>query len=93
MHCRRHEMNGRVVFALCDKELIGKIIKDEKRIINLKDYAEFYIGNDADLLGDHFESINAVGKKSVNFLLKKGIIKRKNIVRVGGIPHVQVYKI
>ncbi|MGB9635401.1 MAG: DUF424 family protein [Candidatus Micrarchaeia archaeon] len=96
MHCKRHENNGRVVFALCDKELIGKVISNGKITLDLKTYARFYIGDDIKLLEEcegKFESINAIGKKSVEFLIKKGYIKEENCKYVGDVPHVQLYKI
>lgn len=94
MYCKRHEMNGRVVFGICDKELIGRVIRDEKRVINLKEYGNFYVGNDLHILNEgNFESINAVGEKSVQFLIEKGIIEKENVVHVDGVPHAQVYRI
>ncbi len=82
---------GRVVYALCDRELIGRVLKEGKITLDLDKYRSFYVGEDD--FGNDFESVNAIGVKSIQFLIEKGIIKRENVRFVEGIPHVQVYRI
>ncbi len=91
MYCKRHELKGRVIYALCDKSLIGRVLKDGNLVIDLDKYRSFYIGNDE--FSSNYESINAIGEKSVSFLINRGIIKKEEVKYVGDIPHVQIYKI
>ncbi len=92
MYCRRHEINGRVVFALCDKELIGKVLRENNTVIDLDKYRAFYIGNDMELLDGSFESINAAGKKSIEYLAKKGLIKKGDERIISDTPYIQIYR-
>ncbi|MCX8199885.1 MAG: DUF424 family protein [Candidatus Micrarchaeota archaeon] len=93
MYCKRHESKGKVVFALCDKSLIGKKLQDGNVMLDLDTYRSFYIGDDAALFDGVFESINAVGEESTSFLIRKGIAKKEDIKYICGVPVLQVYKI
>ncbi len=46
----------------------------------------------AELL-EEFENINLMGKKAVSVALKKGIADKQSIIKIGKIPHVQIFKI
>ncbi|MEM3364162.1 MAG: DUF424 family protein [Candidatus Micrarchaeia archaeon] len=93
MHCRRHEYKGKVVFALCDKDLIGKKLEEGSIVLDLDKYRNFYIGDDLESFDGTFESINAVGEKSTTFLIEKGIAAKKDLKYIAGVPILQVYKI
>lgn len=92
------EMGGMV--ALCDADLIGKIYKENKIIINLDQYADFYIGELMDeakvsekLDQKEIYCANVVGKKSVKIFINKGIVSKKDIKTVEGVPFVHVYNV
>lgn len=79
------------MYALCDKELIGMVLKEGNIVIDLRTHSQFYVGDD--VLGPDFESINAVGRKSVGLLIEKGILKKGQEKTVQGVPYAQVYRI
>jgi hypothetical protein len=35
--------------------------------------------------------MNFVGKKCVSFAIKEKLIEEKNIMKINGVPHIQVY--
>ncbi|MEM4662655.1 MAG: DUF424 family protein [Candidatus Diapherotrites archaeon] len=96
MYCKVHKTQFGCVLAACDEELIGKNIKFGE--------VDFYIGEAfykgkkvnekvlAKLLEEH-SNINLVGEKTVAVALEKGLITERSIVKIGNIPHVQIYKL
>jgi len=90
------------ILAMCDLELLGKVIKEGKTVIDLQKHATFYSGNDIDersvlakrqlsIATRYAKSINVVGKKSVEFMKEMGF-KTDGAKTVGGVPHLQIYR-
>ena len=83
---------GRKIIAICDKELIGKKFTEGNLQIDLS--GGFYKGGE---IGEEEARelvaggciVNIVGKKSVNFGIKIGIIDGKNVIKIKNIPHAQ----
>lgn len=93
MYCKKHVFGTKIVIALCDKELIGTVLQEGNITIDLEKFKHFYIGDDLKLFDGRFDSINAVGKKSVDYLIKnKLIINKENVKKINKIPHIQIYK-
>ncbi|MBI2530016.1 MAG: DUF424 domain-containing protein [Candidatus Diapherotrites archaeon] len=84
------------VFACCDRELAGKMLKQGEIAFRVDE--EFY-GNrktDGKELAKALKenaNINLVGKKAVGVALREGIISGNDIIKICGIPHVQIIKI
>jgi hypothetical protein len=91
MHCKRHETRGKIVFAFCDKDLIGKKFEENGVILDLNRYRDFYKGSDINLFQGPFQSINAVGKKSTDFLVNGGLAKREDVRFIQEVPVLQIY--
>jgi len=89
--------HGKDVYALCDKELIGKILREGDTVIDLNTYKHFYIGELKTELSfedlEDFSSINAIGKKSISQLMKLGLLKQNQIKYIENIPYVIIIKI
>ncbi|MDP2717940.1 MAG: DUF424 family protein [Candidatus Micrarchaeota archaeon] len=86
----------RKVTAVCDRALLGKTFKQGERVLDLKAYRRFYEGQrvnegEACTLLAQARSVNAVGEKSVACALKTLPIDPDAVVRIQGIPHIQVY--
>jgi hypothetical protein len=84
------------VLACCDKELVGKELKKGKLKIKVSD--SFYRGEPVGEkrlleLIEEFESINLIGKKVVSIAVKKGIASQRDIIRIGKVPHLQIFKV
>lgn len=93
MYCKKHVFGTKIVIALCDKELIGKKLTENNIIIDLDKFRYFYIGDDFKYLDERFDSINAIGKKSIDFLVKNKYLKdKKNVKKIEKIPHIQIFK-
>jgi hypothetical protein len=103
MFMRVHRQGSEVIVALCDAELMGKVLKGGEVVLDLKKYGEFYKGEKvkpgaagektvAKALGEA-TSVNAVGKKAVEATRKAVDFAQAEPKLIGKVPHVQVYKI
>ncbi|MCX8190234.1 MAG: DUF424 family protein [Candidatus Diapherotrites archaeon] len=96
MYCKIHKSVSGSVLAVCDNELIGKTFESSGLHFHVSE--AFYKGFEispkklAELLESH-TNINIVGEKAVRVALQKGLITERNIVKIGNIPHVQIYKL
>ena len=98
MFMKIHESEKSVVVALCDKELLGRVLTEGETVLDLKGYAYFYKGREATAEEAReamkgATSINLVGKRSVALAEKLGLVSKKEIRRIGGTPHAQVYRV
>ncbi len=87
----------REVISICDKELLGKYFEQENLQLDIKE--SFYKGEEfsekkaIELIKDFTKedaTFNIVGKKSVQTSLKAGIIEKKGIKEIAGIPYALV---
>lgn len=88
------------IVALCDKDLIGKVLTEGEVVLDLKTYSSFYKGKLVDetrasiaLKHQDTLSMNLVGKKSVGVALSLGLASEKDLRVVAGVPHVQLYRL
>ncbi len=100
LHERRDALGvTRRVLAACDEELLGKTFSSKNMVLDLKAYAGFYngaktSGEKAVELMRSADNLNLVGKKSIE-LAKKAFadLNTKNVKKINGVPHLQVYRI
>lgn len=97
---KKHETDHGFILAMCDEELIGKVLSSGKLLIDLKTYASFYRGellSDEDaaevVKDEEIYTANVVGEKSVGIIVKKGIASKGDVRKIGKVPFVQVYKL
>ena len=96
IYSKLHVIGKGSVFACCDRELAGKILRQGEITFNVD--KNFY-GNkktsEKQLANALRESanINLVGKRAVGIALREGIISGNDIIKICGIPHVQIIKI
>lgn len=96
MIAKVHKTSEANILACCDRTLLGKTLKHGK--INFKVSEAFYKGEPiveeklAALLQE-FENINLVGEKTVKVAVKTGLASEKSIIKIGKIPHVQIFRV
>ena len=83
-----HETSESKYISLCDSDLIGKKFEDENFNLNVRE--KFYGGEELnqkkfDMVLKDVSSLNVVGKESIGLCLRKGLLKKENIKRVGGV--------
>ncbi len=99
MYLKIHENphSGKVV-AVCDEDLIGKVLEEKDAYMDLDRYRSFYVGDKAgereviDALAG-FVSANIVGKQSVDIVLKLGLAHKKDVMYIKKTPYIQIYRL
>jgi len=93
MLVKQHITNDkRLLLAVCDSDLKGKKIENNKIQLDLS--SDFYNGEEMDeekvlKLMKIAYIINIVGEESINCGIKAGIISKDNIIKIGKVPHAQ----
>ncbi|MFH0927005.1 MAG: DUF424 family protein [Candidatus Micrarchaeota archaeon] len=95
---RVHEMGGQAVLAIADEESIGKKYEGGGRVLDLESFASFYKGELAHeekikKLLLECESANLAGRGICRLAVEHGFAKESHIVDIGGISHMQLYRI
>jgi len=87
----------RWVVAICDKELLGRNLEDGERQLDLS--TKFFDGEavDSEELDEKVErgmgedaTFYIVGEKSIEFMLRKGLIERDGVKKIEGVPFALV---
>jgi Uncharacterized conserved protein len=94
---RVHRRQGYLIAAMCDKELLGKTLRDDTEQIHFSE--EFFGGVEVDAddvtkaseLLHGVDSITAFGEKAVNLLSKLYPSVKDAAIRVCNVPYVQVF--
>ncbi|VVB58681.1 Uncharacterised protein [Candidatus Anstonella stagnisolia] len=98
MYLRIMESSEGNIVAACDRELIGRVFREGRLVLDLEKYAGFYKGEPCSSEGlsralRGAASMNLVGERSVACALGAGIAKKENVLFIAGVPHLQVYRI
>ena len=93
MILKKHIKDGKLIIALCDSYLSGR--KFEEGTLQLDLTSNFYNGKDVpkESLRDEIRKayiINAVGKESVELLMKLALISEEYIIKIEGVPSAQI---
>ncbi|MDE1762374.1 MAG: DUF424 family protein [Candidatus Micrarchaeota archaeon] len=93
-----HKAEKGDLIAMCDEELLGKVLTEGKMELDLKTYAEFYKGDllseekaKASIVIDTIYSANVVGKQSVKVMMDKGLVGEADVRMVADVPFVQLF--
>ena len=87
----------RIIVAICDEELIGKVLEEGKFYLEIKE--SFFKGKSVsekevmEIIEDMSKedaTFNIVGKNSINAALKTGIISEEGVRTINGIPFTLV---
>ena len=100
IYIRLHETDKGVIVAMCDKDLLGKELKEGKRELDLKRYSDFYKGDLVDgkaagrmISEEEIYTANIVGKESVGICMEKGLASAQDIAEIAGVPYLHIYRI
>lgn len=84
-----------VVVAVCDENLLGKKFKEGKLRLHIKE--DFY-GGQLVSIKEGIDAIkeatiaNIVGENIIRKLIEEGLIIEEAVIKIAGIPHVQIIK-
>lgn len=95
---KKHIVQGQTIIAAADISVLGKKLSDGKRVLDLEKFRSFYEGEATDVAGlasalKSCDSANLVGKLSVGAAIDSNLASEGSIVVIGGVPHLQLYRI
>ena len=82
--------------AVCDRELLGETFREGKLKLEVK--TDFYRGSPA-TISEALQSVdladiaNLVGEQIVHAAVEEGYADPSAIIRIAGVPHVQIVRI
>ena len=87
-----HKKENRTIVAVCDKQLLGQLIEEDGKQLDLR--GDFYKGEEkeAEEIGDlirNADGVNLVGEEAVNLGLQEEVVEKEHIIKIKGIPHAQ----
>jgi len=90
-----HSKTSETILAVCDEELLGKRLKLNEQF-SIEVSQSFYGGvlvarDDLDKYLKQATIVNMLGEKAISYAVRKGFIVEKAVIKVGGIPHIQLY--
>ncbi len=92
IYVKIHKNNESFVTAVCDEELLNKIFREGKLLLDVNEH--FYKGKlldekEAEPILKDAVNLNLVGKKSIHLALKLKLISKECIINIQGVPHAQ----
>ncbi|MEM0132153.1 MULTISPECIES: DUF424 domain-containing protein [Acidiplasma] len=89
-------INGEVVLAAADSELINRDLREGKLHLKVKQdfYGDMRVSEDTFLSSLSICTIaNLVGERVVSAAINANYIDPENVIRINGVPHAQLAKI
>jgi hypothetical protein len=96
MYLKIHKSGDSTIVALCDRELIGKTLKEGNITVTITE--DFYKGGlisqekAIDILSGA-TNINIFGKKAVSCAIECGVVDKNNVKIINEVAHAQVFRI
>ena len=89
-------MGRRVLLAVCDAELLGKVLRDGKIVFEVR--KDFYDGlkmsvEEAVDLMEQCTIVNMVGINIVEKAMERGLIHSDAVLDISGVPHAQIVRL
>ncbi len=97
-YLKTYKAESQFIVSVCDENILGKCFREDKKVLDLKKYENYYKGSKVELediekIIDKATILNLVGKEIIDQALKNKWCDREKILYIDGIPHIQVYKI
>lgn len=99
IYVKKHPTDNGIMLAMCDADLMDKVLSEGDIEINIKDYSDFYKG---DLISSKnvknvideamIHSANVIGKESVSAAIENSIIEKAHVKTINKVPYAQAYR-
>jgi len=96
VYLKVYEIQGQRVLACCDRELLGRTLRDGEICFEI---SEKFYGREpgtAERLRDELTACtiaNVVGKRAVGFAIECGAVDEENVIHICGVPHAQMVRL
>ena len=100
IYFKEYETDKGLIVAMCDEELLGRILTDGRRELDLKMYSGFYKGElvtedsaRSRISMEELYTANVVGKRSVRIFIEKGLAQESDVLTIQDIPFIHIFRI
>jgi hypothetical protein len=96
MYLKVHNSSTNVVVAICDKEILGKTLKEGNITVTVNE--GFFCGEivDAERVEKTLKNAttaNLFGERCVQCAVNCGVVNPESVIYINGVPHAQVFRI
>lgn len=96
MYLKIHRSGESVIVAVCDRELLGKTLKEGNLKVTISE--EFYKGNlvsEEDVMGiiPKAGNLNLFGDMAVSCAIRCGVVNPSSVKIIDGVAHAQVFRL
>lgn len=96
MYLKVHNSGTNVVVAICDKEILGKTLKEGNITVTVNE--GFFCGEivDAERVEKTLKNAttaNLFGERCVQCAVNCGVVNPESVIYINGVPHAQVFRI
>jgi hypothetical protein len=96
VYVKLFQRDGQTLLAACDNNLLGETFREGKLRLEVK--SDFYGGNVVPLatainLLKNADVANLVGPRLVDAAIAAGLVDPRAVIRIGGVPHVQLVRL
>ncbi len=96
MYLKVHSSGSTVVVAICDKEILGKTLKEGNMTVTVNE--GFFCGEivDAESVEKALKNAttaNLFGERCVQCAIECGVVSPQSVIYINGVPHAQVFRI
>jgi hypothetical protein len=90
-----YQEGGQILVAACDEELIGQTFEEGELILKVTAFYDGTIASKEELVVNLKAATcaNLVGKRTIEIAVSAGFIDKDGVIRIGGVPHAQLYSI
>ncbi|MHA1131182.1 MAG: DUF424 domain-containing protein [Candidatus Helarchaeota archaeon] len=95
IYMRIRNMQDELMVSICDQECLGKTYREGKLVLKVTPqfYGETLVSLEKAITELKKATIaNLVGETIITECIKCGLIHKKGIIRIEGIPHAQIIK-
>lgn len=99
IYVKKHRSERGTVLAMCDEELLGRMLKEGKRELDLKTHAQFYKGEliaeeeaEAEINSEVY-SANIVGERAVSIIIRKGLAEEQQVMSINGVKTLLLFSV
>ncbi|MEM1570465.1 MAG: DUF424 family protein [Candidatus Bathyarchaeia archaeon] len=96
VYVKVHRFQGYVLVAVCDEELLGKVLNENDICFNVSE--KFFKGfkmavEEAIDLIRNADTANLIGAVIVSRAMKERLVHPEAITNIAGVPHAQIVKL
>ena len=96
IYVKIYRVQGEVLLAACDEELLGKTFREGEIKLEVKErfYKGELVGEDAlESLLEEATIANLTGERCVSKAIDLGYVDSERVLRVQGVPHAQMARL